>query len=208
MRLNPLMYLGDSIPRRGTALLGDPAGAWNSAATEAQVVRSNIDSGDALVAPLDIAAIERQARAAQAAWFASNLNSFFAALARKFSRPGQGGRDAWPASTQSLEYSEGRTAEETDPLPRPGAKYLSGVEMKARSDKENEWASVYARLDTLPMSDYARQQAKESLRKAEFLAELVLPVEVAIRAVLHGVSHAAVSLARAVKTIFANPVRH
>lgn len=60
---------------------------WEAAAHWASMVRSNIHA-DAEGMPawvLDLTAIEREARAAQAAWIAKMLKTYFAGLVRKLS---------------------------------------------------------------------------------------------------------------------------
>lgn len=122
MRLNSLKYVGESIPCRGSTLLGNAESAWDAAAAGAEVVRSSINARRLADPALDLAAIEREAREAQSAWIASNLKSFFAALAQKLSRRGHARNDERPDATQSMDTSGISTPAEKASLPHPVAR--------------------------------------------------------------------------------------
>ena len=100
MRLNPLRYLAESIPCHGPALMGNAESAWDAAAAGAEVVRSSSNARRLADPALDLASIEREARAAQSAWIASGLKSCFAALSRKLSaRPQRDGMKSMTDNT-------------------------------------------------------------------------------------------------------------
>ena len=65
MRLYPPMYPGDSFLEPGTAPGSDAPWAWETVAFRAHFVRSNMPAEAAPEAGVDVAAIERQASAAQ-----------------------------------------------------------------------------------------------------------------------------------------------
>jgi len=206
MKLNPLRYVSESIPHRGTPLLGDAESAWDAAAAGAAVVRSSM-TGRALADPaLDLASIEREARAAQSAWIANALKSALVALVRKLSGKASASTDDRPTSVQSIDGS-GNPADKA-PLPRSVAQASSGATTKATTERVSEWSAISARLDAVQMSDYDRWQAKESLHNAERFVEFVLPIALAIDAIGQSIEHAFLGLAHGIKAIFAKPVKH
>jgi len=58
------------------------------------------------------------------------------------------------------------------------------------------------------MSDYERWRANASLRQGELIAEFVMRVAADIRAVAHGIEHAAASVVSSIKAMLAKPVKH
>ena len=80
--------------------------------------------------------------------------------------------------------------------------------MKAITDKAADRSNVYARLDTIQMSELERRHAKASMRNADLIVELVLRAAADMRAVAQGVVHAAASLASGIKATLAKPVKH
>lgn len=122
MRLNPLKYVGKSIPCQGSALLGDTESAWDAAAAGAAVVRSNMTARRLAEPALDLAAIEREARAAQTAWIAHGLRTFFAALARKILGREQAQTGAQPDTAQRTDGSAHRAPADAASLPRSVAR--------------------------------------------------------------------------------------
>lgn len=117
MKLNPLSLVTDSIPRRGMALLGDTESAWDAAAAGAAVVRSSMTDRRLAEPALDLASIEREARAAQSAWIANNLKSCFVAVVRMLSRKEGASAEGQPASARN----GGVTPAEKASLARPVA---------------------------------------------------------------------------------------
>lgn len=108
MRLYPPMYPGDSILQPGTFSGDDASGALRTAAFRTHFVRSNMSAESALELEVDIPTIERQARAARAAWIGSKLKSYYEALVRKFARGGQAEMENFLAASQSLADLEER----------------------------------------------------------------------------------------------------
>jgi hypothetical protein len=96
------MYPGDSFLEPGTVPGSDAPGAWETVAFRATFVRSNMPAEAAPEAGVDVAAIERQASAARAAWIGSKLKSYYEALMRKFARGAEADRDNYLAAAQSL----------------------------------------------------------------------------------------------------------
>jgi hypothetical protein len=80
--------------------------------------------------------------------------------------------------------------------------------MKAMTDKAADRSRANIRLETIRMSELERRHAYAGLRDGELIAELVLRAAADMRAIAHGVEHAAVSLATGIKGIFAKPVKH
>jgi hypothetical protein len=78
MRLSTQRYPADSVAQPETGSSGKVMSA-----SQTRIVRSNMFARDVPEAGFDLAEIERQARAAQSAWIASNLKSYWAALVRK-----------------------------------------------------------------------------------------------------------------------------
>src|SRR3990172_4767867 len=78
MRLSTQRYPGDSVAQPETGSSGKVMSA-----SQTRIVRSNMFARDVQEAGFDLAEIERQAPAAQSAWIASNLKSYWAALVRK-----------------------------------------------------------------------------------------------------------------------------
>ena len=78
MRFSPQTHSGDGIPKAETGSGDNVARAFQT-----QVARSNLFTRNDPESGLDLAEIEWQARAAQSAWIASNVKSFFAALVRR-----------------------------------------------------------------------------------------------------------------------------
>ena len=78
MRLSPQRYPGNGIPQPEAGSSGKVVST-----SQTRIVRSNMFTRNVPESGLDLAEIERQARAAQSAWIASNLKSFCAALVRK-----------------------------------------------------------------------------------------------------------------------------
>lgn len=117
MKLNPLRYVADTIPRRGATLLGDAESAWDAAAAGAAVVRSSMKDRSLAEPALDLASIEREARAAQSAWIADSLKSCFVALVQKLSRKERADAEGQMAAARN---GSGTPAEKAS-LPRPVA---------------------------------------------------------------------------------------
>lgn len=80
--------------------------------------------------------------------------------------------------------------------------------MKAMTEKTVDWRVIHRRLDAVRMSEYDRRQARESLRNAEMIVELVLPLVNAIGSIGRAIEHAALGTAHGIKAIFAKPVKH
>jgi len=80
--------------------------------------------------------------------------------------------------------------------------------MNAIKDKAADRSGVYARLDTIRMSELQRTHAYASLRQGELVAELVLRAAADMRAVAHYVEGAGAGLANAIKAMFAKHVKH
>jgi hypothetical protein len=76
------------------------------------------------------------------------------------------------------------------------------------TDKAADESNVYARLDTILMSEPERRQPKASVRNAELIVDLVLRATADMRAVAQGVEHAAAALASGIKMMLAKPVKH
>lgn len=108
MRLYPQMYPGDSILQPGAVPGGEAVKAWNAAPSRTYFVRSNIDAESAPELEVDVATLERQARAARAAWIGSKLKSYYEALVRKFARGGQAEMENYLAASQNLADLEER----------------------------------------------------------------------------------------------------
>jgi hypothetical protein len=102
------MYPGDSILQPGTFPGSDASGTRTTATSRAYFVRSNIPVETAPEPGVDVAAIERQASAARAAWIGSKLKSYYEALMRKFARGGQAEMENYLAASQSLADLEER----------------------------------------------------------------------------------------------------
>lgn len=80
--------------------------------------------------------------------------------------------------------------------------------MKAMTDKEADRPGIFARLDTIRMSELERRDAYASLRTGELIADLVLRAADDMRAIARYVEHAGVSLASGIRTMLAKPVKH
>ncbi|OGA16783.1 MAG: hypothetical protein A3G25_10760 [Betaproteobacteria bacterium RIFCSPLOWO2_12_FULL_63_13] len=86
--------------------MGNAESAWDAAAAGAEVVRSSINARRLADPALDLASIEREARAAQSAWIASGLKSCFTALSLKLSARAHTQRDGMKAMTDNtVEWS-------------------------------------------------------------------------------------------------------
>jgi len=80
--------------------------------------------------------------------------------------------------------------------------------MKAKTMKAANRSVSLPRLNTIPMSNYERWRANEGLRQGELVAEFVIGAVADLRAVAHGIEHAAASVASGIRAIFAKPVKH
>lgn len=80
--------------------------------------------------------------------------------------------------------------------------------MKTTTDNTLDWRVIHKRLDSVRMSEYDRRRAKESLRNAERIVELLLPLVDAVGSIGHGVEHAVYGMAHGIKAIFAKPAKH
>ena len=100
MRLSTQRYPGDSVVQPETGSSGKVMSA-----SQTRIVRSNMFTRDVPEAGFDLAEIERQARAAQSAWIASNLKSFCAALVRKLRA-----KSSFTAAARVLKGVEKKTA--------------------------------------------------------------------------------------------------
>lgn len=85
MRLYPQTYPGGSVPQSKAGSGSNAATAWDATIFRPLFVRSTMRTGHAPEPLLDFAAIEREARAAQAAWIGKMLKSYARALVRKLS---------------------------------------------------------------------------------------------------------------------------
>ena len=63
-------------------------------------------------------------------------------------------------------------------------------------------------LDTVPMNEYSRWRANESLRQSEVIADVVLLVASDIAAGVRAIEHAFASVAHAIRAMLAKPVKH
>lgn len=83
-RMSPVASISEPECFSGTVAAVNRA----SASLPAYIVRGNITEEGWAEANIDVAAMERQARAARNAWIRSQLKSLFAALLRRFQRGG------------------------------------------------------------------------------------------------------------------------
>lgn len=69
-------------------------------------------------------------------------------------------------------------------------------------------SAMFARLETVQMSEWDRLRAMESLRAAEGVLDFFSEASARVRAILHGTKHTVAGLGGDSKTALARPAKH